>query len=60
MPIIEHLWSGPRAPAKIYLQESGIPVILTYAVNGRYRTAMQSEGKHAVSTAGPALFKQPC
>ena len=39
---IMHLWSGARAPAWIYIQESGLPLILTYANNGTYRKAMQS------------------
>jgi hypothetical protein len=39
---ITHLWSGARAPARIYIQESGLPLILTYASNGTYRKAMQS------------------
>ncbi|MHB8257801.1 MAG: hypothetical protein ACYDHY_17215 [Acidiferrobacterales bacterium] len=39
---IEHLWSGSRAPAKIYLF-SGLPSILTHVVDGTYGRAMQSE-----------------
>ena len=39
---IDHLWSGTREPARIYLQESGLPVILTMASNGAYAAAMQS------------------
>jgi hypothetical protein len=37
------LWAGSRAPAKLYLQESGLPVILTFAVDGAYKAAMSSE-----------------
>lgn len=34
---IKHLWSGSRAPAKLYIQESRLPLILTYANNGKYK-----------------------
>ena len=37
------LWSGGRAPAKLYLQESSLPVILSYAADGTYKAAMTSE-----------------
>lgn len=40
---IVHLWSGLRAPAKLYIQESYQPLILTMALDGTYRGAMQSE-----------------
>lgn len=36
------LWDDARAPAKIYLQDGSLPVILTYAADGTYRTAMSS------------------
>ncbi len=39
---IEHLWSGSRAPAKIYIF-SGLPSLLTLVVDGTYGQAMQSE-----------------
>lgn len=39
---IEHLWAGPRAPAKIYIQDSSLPLILTYTRNGFYARAMTS------------------
>jgi hypothetical protein len=39
---IAHLWSGPREPARIYLQESGLPLILTMATDGTYAKAMHS------------------
>lgn len=39
---IEHLWSGSRAPARIYIF-SELPSILTHAVDGAYARAMQSE-----------------
>jgi hypothetical protein len=40
---IAMLWTGHRAPAKLYLQESSLPVILTFAANGTYPSAMASE-----------------
>jgi len=39
---IAFLWSGKRAPARIYL-ESDLPLILTMVARGDYRLAMQSE-----------------
>jgi len=39
---IAHLWSGLRAPAHLYIQESSLDLILTYASNGTYRAAMTS------------------
>lgn len=36
------LWSDARAPAKVYIQESHLPVILTMAADGTYAQAMQS------------------
>lgn len=39
---IEHLWSGTRAPAKIYIF-SELPSILTYVVDGTYGRVMKSE-----------------
>jgi hypothetical protein len=39
---IEHLWEGPRAPARIYVQEYELPLILTMAHNGIYGRAMTS------------------
>lgn len=41
---INALWTGTRAPAKLYLQDSSLPVILTYAADGTYQRAMSSEG----------------
>ncbi|MGJ7490899.1 hypothetical protein [Variovorax sp. ZT4R33] len=38
---LQFLWSGPYAPAQHYLS-SGLPSILTYAVDGTYINAMQS------------------
>lgn len=40
---IKHLWSGTRTPARLYIQESHLPLILTMASDGRYSEAMQSE-----------------
>ena len=28
---VAHLWSGPRTPAKIYIQESHLPIMSSYA-----------------------------
>ena len=39
---IEHLWAGPRRPAEIYIQQSGLPLILTMAASGAYANAMTS------------------
>jgi len=39
---VEQLWSGVRLPAKQYV-ESGLPCVLTYATDGIYQRAMQSE-----------------
>jgi hypothetical protein len=39
---VDHLWSGARAPAKIYIQDHGLPLILTMASDGRYGVAMAS------------------
>lgn len=40
---IDHLWSGPRIAARIYLQDYGLPLILTMAQSGEYQRAMASE-----------------
>jgi hypothetical protein len=39
---IAHLWSGTREPARIYIQESGLPLLLTMASDGTYLSAMRS------------------
>jgi len=52
---VEHLWSGSRAPAKIYIQEYGLPLVLTKVVNGEYARAMASVEtmtEHAYYEAG--------
>ena len=47
---IDHLWSGSRAPAKIYL-ESDLPLVLPMAAQGDYRRAMASEAEMTDFTA---------
>ncbi|EOW0918484.1 hypothetical protein ACRZDK_005249 [Klebsiella pneumoniae] len=39
---VKNMWSGNLLPAKIYI-ESGNPLILSYAINGKYANAMSSE-----------------
>jgi hypothetical protein len=39
---IQHLWSGPRLPARPYVFSS-LPSILTFVGDGTYTRAMQSE-----------------
>lgn len=36
------MWSGTRAPAKIYIQKAALPAILTMALDGTYAKAMSS------------------
>ena len=36
------MWSGVREPARIYIHESDLPLVLTHASDGIYRTAMES------------------
>lgn len=40
---ISMLWAGDRSPAQKYIQESGLPVILTKAADGTYANAMTSD-----------------
>lgn len=40
---VGHLWSGRRSSARMYIQESYLPLILTLAMDGTYDQAMQSE-----------------
>jgi hypothetical protein len=40
---ISFMWSGAREPAKIYIQESELPLILPYASDGTYSAAMASK-----------------
>ena len=39
---IAHLWSGGRAPAERYIQQSELPLILTHVHDGTYARAMNS------------------
>jgi hypothetical protein len=39
---IAYLWSGQREPARIYIQESSLPLILPKASDGTYAKAMAS------------------
>ncbi len=39
---VSHLWSGAREPARLYIQDAELPVILTYARDGTYAGAMRS------------------
>lgn len=39
---IERLWSGSREPAREYIQESQLPIILPMASDGTYKMAMHS------------------
>jgi hypothetical protein len=40
---IAHLWSGARHPAWLYIQDACLPLILTFASDGTYEDAMQSD-----------------
>jgi hypothetical protein len=40
---ISFMWSGGREPAKIYIQETELPLILPYASDGAYSSAMASK-----------------
>jgi len=37
-----HLWSGSRKPARIYIEESDLPLVLPHASDGTYQAAMSS------------------
>jgi hypothetical protein len=39
---IKHLWSGPREPARMYIQDSDLELILPMASDGTYARAMAS------------------
>jgi hypothetical protein len=39
---IRHMWAGDREPARMYIQESDLPLILTLAADGTYKRAMSS------------------
>jgi hypothetical protein len=36
------LWTGIRSPAKVYVQQTQLPLILTMAADGSYSEAMRS------------------
>jgi len=38
----EFLWLGSRKPAEMYIQQSGLPLLLTLAADGSYTKAMDS------------------
>lgn len=39
---VKFLWSGQRASARIYIQDTDLPLILTFAADGTYADAMKS------------------
>ncbi|SRR6266496_3597901 len=39
---LRHLWSGNREPARLYIRESHLPIILPMATDGTYKVAMES------------------
>lgn len=39
---VSFLWSDERKPAKLYIQGSDLPIVLTYVSNGTYAAAMSS------------------
>jgi hypothetical protein len=49
---IEKIWEGDRAPAKVYIQDASLPIILTYANDGTYDRAMSSVGDMEYFVAG--------
>ena len=44
---VDYLWTGPRVPARIYLQEYSLPIILSRIVRGDYSKALRSEADMA-------------
>jgi hypothetical protein len=40
--VIAHLWKRDREPARLYIENANLPLILTYAADGTYADAMQS------------------
>uniref|UniRef100_A0ABX1N7M0 Uncharacterized protein n=2 Tax=Aromatoleum buckelii TaxID=200254 RepID=A0ABX1N7M0_9RHOO len=42
LSFMEFLWADEREPARIYLQRTSLPVIMTMAADGTYARAMQS------------------
>jgi hypothetical protein len=39
---ISFMWSGTREPARIYIHESDLPLVLPHATDGTYSAAMAS------------------
>lgn len=42
LAFMDYLWAEERAPARLYLQRSSLPVILPFAADGTYKRAMSS------------------
>lgn len=42
LAFMDYLWAEDRAPARLYLQRSNLPVIMTLAADGTYKSAMRS------------------
>lgn len=40
---MEHVWTGERAAARVYIQDFDLPLILTHVSDGTYARAMDSE-----------------
>lgn len=40
---IDYLWSGDREPARLYIMESNLPIVLTMVTDGQYKKAMESK-----------------
>jgi len=53
---ISHLWSGKREPARLYIQESGLPLILPMATDGTYERVMRSLNAMNEFVDGLALY----
>lgn len=46
---INLMWTGDREPARIYIQDNSLPLILTMAADGQYKVAMEStENMHSL------------
>jgi len=48
---MDHLWAGPRSPAKVYIQDYELPAVLTYVADGTYEEAMGSDADMKEFTA---------
>jgi len=46
---VSHMWAGNLSPAKIYI-DAGLPLILSYAFEGRYAEAMASDEEMEIFT----------